>query len=130
MIRVVTTRRLRQLEADLANARERLQTAMATFSTELALTRQARDFYQVEATKWERRACRFIDDIGVGSATLSGPAMSEPTAGPRDAVQGIMRSLNVSEINRPKPETPPSSSAAILGVSDAAAREAVAGVLS
>lgn len=73
--------------------------------------------------KWELRASRFIDQIGIAGGIIPSPAMTEPSPAPRDAVQGIMSALNVQEINRP------AATKSVQAVDDRAAAAAVAAVL-
>lgn len=126
MIRLVTVRRLQALAAELLTARAQRDQALL----QLELVRQAGDHAKVEAAKWERRACVFIDQIGIESGKLTSPAMSEPTAPPEHEIRGLMRSLNQSELQRPNTSSaPPSESVPLIGVNEVAARSALAGVL-
>ena len=83
MIRIVTAKRLRRLEAVQVALEKQLANALDTVAVlraQLASARTERDFYKVEKENWERRASRLIDSIGVTSGTITGAAMSEPAA--------------------------------------------------
>lgn len=132
MIRLISTRRLQQLELSLASTRSELgaerQRALAA-AMQLRLTEQARDFYKLEADKWERRASRFIDQIGVKSATLDSPVMGDPAAPPPSEVRQVMTALSTHALRRTIDRDAAPAVPRILGVDETAAAEAVAGVL-
>lgn len=130
MIRLITTRRLVALEGEIAHLRRDLQAlrlAAQSVLTDRRLAEQARDFYQEQAAKWEKRASRFIDAAHLKAGTLESPAMAEEAAAPLESSsRGIMKALNVREIRKPTLET---AGGGILGVNERAAREAVSSVL-
>lgn len=136
MFRLVTARRLRQLEATIL-ARDGVIGALerdlvAGRTKVLMLEAQLFDAKQ-SAAKWEKRAERFIDQIGIASGTLASPAMAEPAAPAGDAVKGIFAALGVKEMRRvPIADGPGTSDStfggSILGVDAAAAADAIAGV--
>lgn len=131
MIRLITTARLRRLEADIAGLRQErvtLTSALLHERTARSLCEQARDHFERAAAKWEARASRFIDQVGMISGTLTSPAMADPVPPPSDPTRRVLAALNVHELKRPQPSAAPAAPA-ILGVNDDAAAAAVAGVL-
>lgn len=132
MFRVVTTRRLLELEATIGSLRTEVQHVRAAGQTilrEKVLAEQARDFYQAQATKWEGRASRFIDQIGVTSGTLATSAMDEPAAPPEHDSRRIFAALGHHSLKVLPDHARPSPSAEILGVDADIARAAVEGAL-
>lgn len=131
VIRLITARRLRELVADLRQATNevhRLHQAAQVQLTGKLLAEQARDHFQEQAEFWKARATRFIDQAHLKAGNIDSPVMGEATPAPASAMQGLMSALNKREIRKHKTseEVPPP--AAILGVDEAAARAAVAGV--
>lgn len=132
MIRIITAARLRTLEATVI-AREAV---LHTMALDLAVARQALLLSQREAGKWEARASRFIDQIGIAEGKIASPAMNEPAATPRSEVRGIFAALGKKELSRPVEDvtagtgyTAPASTGGFLGVDDHAAQAAIADVL-
>lgn len=132
MIRLITTRRLRTLIDDLRQATQeahRLHQAAQLQLTGKLLAEQSRDHWREQAEFWKARASRFIDQEHLKAGSIDSPVMGEAARPAESTTQRIMAAINVREINKKtsSEEVPPP--AAILGVSDAAARAAVAGVL-
>lgn len=131
MIRLITTRRLTALQMENEHLRtelHRVRQAAHAVLAQARLAEQARDFHQEQATFWKTRAVRFIDQAQLKAGSIESPVMGEAAAPSPSGTQRIMQALNVREIHNPPAEKMPPS-AAILGVDDAAARAAVAGVL-
>lgn len=130
MIRFITRRRLTALEDDLENARmelHRVRLAAQSVLTQKHLAEQARDFYKEQADYWKPRAERFLDQAHLKSGTIDSPVMGEATPSAPSTMRGLMSALNKQEIHK-TPSEPVPHAAAILGVDEAAARAAVAGV--
>lgn len=130
MIRVITTRRLQQLELRLAVTQAELTKmsyALAQERSEKTLIAQMRDHCKAEAAAWERRATRLIDQIGVSSGTLGGPAMGEPAAPPPNPMRQVMRALNTPALPAHRADAAPAAPH-LLGVDEGAARAALAAI--
>lgn len=82
-----------------------------------------------EAAKWEARASRFIDQIGLADGKLAAPVMAADTRPPSESPRSILAALGQSSIPRTATETVPTTAPTILGVNADAARDAIAGVL-
>lgn len=128
MIRVITARRLQLLEAQLASLRQergQLSHLLERERSAKELATQARDFFKADCAEWKGRASRLMDQIGVTSGIIVGPAVSEPAAPPPNPMRQVMRALATQEL--PKRQADAASAAPqILGVDDQAAREAIA----
>lgn len=132
MIRLVTARRLKALVDDLRQATNevhRLHQAAQMQLTGKLLAEQARDHFKEEAAFWKARASRFIDQEHLKAGTIDSPVMSEAAPPTESAQRRVMAALNVQEINKPTRSEGVPPPAAVLGVNEAAARAAVAGVL-
>jgi hypothetical protein len=92
----------------------------------LELVEQARAKADADAAYWRTRAEKFIDQIGVGSGTLSSPAMEPPRETTADDVRTIFSALGTSEINRDNPPPGAATPAPVLrGIDPAAAQAAL-----
>lgn len=134
MIRVVTVRRLRRLEAAAFVAQAQIERGLACESElrkRLELLRQALDYHARDAAEWKGRASRLIDQIGIASGALTAPAMSEQPPTPQGETRRVMAALGRQSLTVKPPVDPQPSdpSARVLGVDADAAAAAVAGVL-
>lgn len=132
MLRVITARRLEQLEAALHDHRlEQLGRVRAEerLYAELGLVRQALERLEKDRDEWKARASKFIDQVGVSSGILSGPVMGSPAESAAHDTRKIFAAMGRTELSSTTEAPRPSSSAGILGVDEAAARAAISGAL-
>lgn len=132
MIRVITARRLQQLE-DVLNSYRRTELSHAHLEErlrlELEMVRQGRAFAEKDRDEWKARASKFIDQVGVSSGILSGPVMGSSAESAAHDTRKIFAALGRTELSSTTEAPRPSSSAGILGVDEAAARAAISGAL-
>jgi hypothetical protein len=131
MIRIVFARRLQRLELEAEGARADralLQQQLSHERTLRLLAEQARDFHAAECAKWERRASKFIDQVGIADGKMTTPAMSEAAPPASSPMQGVMAALSRRELHQTVTEPVPTT-APILGVDERAASEAIHGLL-
>lgn len=123
--RLVSARYLERLEQKLhQTVQDRIWTE-EKLRLELAMARQAQEFAERERAKWEKRAERFIDQVGASSGILSAPAMAPADDRPPTDVRSIFSAMGHRELTKPSSETEPSPSVQLLGVSETAAAEAI-----
>lgn len=124
MIRIISARRLRHLETALVASRavvERL--TVENHGLQMRLTTATQEW-----RTWEKRASRFIDQVGLKDATISAPVMTEPSPPPQSPTRQVMAALGRTSLSPSSPEPAPTT-AGVLGVSESAARAALDGVL-
>jgi hypothetical protein len=133
MFRRTHRRVVQELQRILENRRDeclRGTEARMRLQIRLELVEQARAKADADTAYWRTRAEKFIDQIGVGSGTLSSPAMEPPREATADDVRTIFSALGTSEINRDNPPPGAATPAPVLrGVDAAAAQAALQGVL-
>lgn len=134
MIRIVTVQRLQALDTErraLEGQAVKQLRVEAQLRMELALVRQALTRAESEWKKWETRASRFIDQVGIKSGTIDQPAMTSPEPPPPSETRRVFSALGHTSLGTPPVDRPPHTPAAdfIIGVDPEAARNAVAGVL-
>lgn len=132
MLRILTTRRLRQLERAEIDAKvfqDRAHGLAHTVLREQArigLLEQARDKAVADADYWRARAERFIDQIALKQGIICTPTMTEEPAPEPDKIGSVFSALGHAEINT---QTGPAGAAGaapkVVGVDEAEARQAV-----
>lgn len=132
MIRLVSSRRLQQLEARTLAAEAQITRGLALeneLRKRLDLLKQAHDFHKQDAAEWKGRASRLIDQVGITTGALQSPAM-DPDPSPQRETRRVMAALGRTSLSPKNADPEPSSpSAEILGVDAAAAAAAIAGVM-
>lgn len=133
MIRIVSARRLRALEARvlaLEQDRERLLVSNVKLVTERALLGQAREHADGLVVYWRTRAERFLDQIGASSGIISAPTMTDPAPAPTDDMRSVFAAVGRSEINSPQLASPTPAAAStavapVVGVDPVVAKRAI-----
>jgi hypothetical protein len=108
----------------------RVNEARLRLQIKVELVDQARQKAEADVAYWRTRAEKFIDQIGVGSGTLSSPAMEPARETTGDDIRTIFTALGTSEINQDHPLPGAATPAPVLrGVDAASARAALQNVL-
>lgn len=132
MLRIITARRLQQLEAGQHNAQleardrvhseDRLRFEIASLKARGMAVEKDRD-------EWKARASKFIDQVGVSSGILSSPVMGSADGPAAHDTRRIFSAMGRTELSTTTEAPRPSPSAGILGVDETAAKAAISGAL-